>query len=30
MPADTITALLFKKWEVDYAIMGGMKIERPL
>ena len=28
IPADSIPALLCKQWEVDYAIMGGMKIGR--
>ena len=28
IPADSIPSLLCKKWEVDYAIMGGMKIGR--
>ncbi len=26
LPADSISTLLCKKWEVDYAMMGGMKI----
>ena len=26
MSADSIATLLCKKWEVDYAMMGGMKI----
>lgn len=25
---DSLTAFLCKKWEINYAIMGGMKIER--
>ncbi|MBI1782221.1 MAG: hypothetical protein HYR66_12785 [Sphingobacteriales bacterium] len=25
---DSITTLLCKKWEINYVIMGGMKIER--
>ena len=28
LSADSITTLLCKKWEVDYAIMGNMKIGR--
>lgn len=28
LPADSITTLLCKKWEVDYAMMGNMKIGR--
>jgi len=28
LSADSITTVLCKKWEVDYAIMGGMKIGR--
>jgi hypothetical protein len=28
LAADSITTLLCKKWEVDYAMMGGMKIGR--
>jgi hypothetical protein len=28
IPADSIQMLLCKNWEVDYAIMGGMKIGR--
>jgi hypothetical protein len=26
IPADSVTNLLCKKWEMDYAMMGGMKI----
>jgi hypothetical protein len=26
--ADSISTLLCKKWELDYALMGGMKIQR--
>jgi hypothetical protein len=26
LPADSVATLLCKKWEVDFAIMGGMKI----
>lgn len=28
IPSDSIQRLLCNKWEVDYAIMGGMKIGR--
>jgi hypothetical protein len=28
IPLDSIQTLLCKKWEVDYALMGGMKIGR--
>jgi hypothetical protein len=28
IPLDSIQTLLCKKWEVDYAVMGGMKIGR--
>jgi hypothetical protein len=28
IPLDSIQGLLCKKWEVDYAVMGGMKIGR--
>lgn len=28
LPADSMTTLLCKKWEVDYALMGDMKIRR--
>lgn len=28
LPLDSITTFLCKKWEVNYAIMGGMKIGR--
>lgn len=28
LSADSITTVLCKKWQVDYAIMGGMKIGR--
>jgi hypothetical protein len=28
LPNDSIATLLCKKWEVDYAIMGGLKIGR--
>jgi hypothetical protein len=28
IPFDSIQTLLCKKWEVDYAVMGGMKVGR--
>lgn len=28
LPADSVATLLCKKWEVDYAMMGNMKIGR--
>lgn len=28
LPADSVATLLCKKWEVDYALMGDMKIGR--
>ncbi|MNE09693.1 hypothetical protein D3C80_1023790 [compost metagenome] len=28
LPTDTVTALLCSKWEVNYALIGGMKIGR--
>lgn len=28
LPTDSITTLLCKRWEVDYAMMGNMKIGR--
>jgi len=28
LPVDTVTTLLCDKWEVDYALVGGMKIAR--
>ena len=27
MPADNVTKLLCKKWQIDYALMNGMKVD---
>ncbi|HVW12261.1 MAG TPA: hypothetical protein VHB54_00470, partial [Mucilaginibacter sp.] len=29
LPADTVTKLLCKKWEIDYAVFQGQKIVMP-